>query len=228
MWRYISQANSGIKRRQSLLIQTFQSFAELMVQGNQSRSCYPRISNSIEVSIIRNNDMNCCSIEPSIPQSSPEVDESVSGEALQFVTQGCAKCGRQGRRLSRKTVLLMLKPELLEQAMTGTYGVCSARDCPVVYFEEQGSHRFTIDDLRVRVGLKTKEDPIPLCYCFGFDESHILDEISRTGNSTIPERISRLIREGLCACEARNPAGICCLGEVNKTANRLRESSRSR
>jgi hypothetical protein len=122
-------------------------------------------------------------------------------------------------------VLLMLKPELLEQAMTGMHSFCSARDCPVVYFEEQGSHQFTIDDLRVRIGVKSKEDPIPLCYCFGFDESHIRDEILRTGNSTIPERISRLIREGLCACEARNPSGMCCLGEVNKTANRLRKKS---
>jgi hypothetical protein len=66
-----------------------------------------------------------------------------------------------------------------------------------------------------------KEDPIPLCYCFGFDESHIRDEIARTGNTTIPERVSRLIREGLCACDARNPAGICCLGEVNKVTKRL-------
>jgi len=121
----------------------------------------------------------------------------------------------------------MLKPELLEQAMTGRYTFCSARDCPVVYVEEQGSHQFTIDDLRVRVGLKAKENPIPLCYCFGFDESHIRDEISRTGNSFIAERISRLIREGLCACEARNPSGMCCLGEVNKTANRLRDTSQS-
>ena len=171
--------------------------------------------------------MNCCSIEPSIPQSSSEVDESVSGEVSESVTPGCTNCGGQSRPVSRKTVLLMLKPELLEQAMTGTYGFCSARDCPVVYFQEGENHRFTIDDLRVRVGLKAKEDPIPLCYCFGFDESHIRDEISRAGNSTIPERVSRLIREGLCACEARNPSGICCLGEVNKTANRLRKTTQS-
>ncbi len=171
--------------------------------------------------------MSCCAIESSIPQSSSGVDESVSGDASESVTQGCTNCGGQSRPVSRKTVLLMLKPELLEQAMTGRYGFCSARDCPVVYVEEQGSHQFTIDDLRVRVGLKAKENPIPLCYCFGFDESHVRDEISRTGNSTIPERISRLIREGLCACEARNPSGMCCLGEVNRAANRLRETAQS-
>ena len=171
--------------------------------------------------------MNCCAIETSIPQSASDGDESVSGESSKSVTQGCTNCGGQSRPVSRKTVLLMLKPELLEQAMTGTYGFCSARNCPIVYSEDQGSHRFTIDDLRMRVGLKVKEDPIPLCYCFGFDESHIRDEISRTGNTNIPERISALIRQGLCACETRNPSGVCCLGEVNKTANRLRETLQS-
>jgi hypothetical protein len=25
----------------------------------------------------------------------------------------------------------------------------------------------------------------------------------------------------MCACEVRNPAGVCCLGEVNRTAKRL-------
>jgi hypothetical protein len=115
----------------------------------------------------------------------------------------------------------MLKPHLLEEAMTGTYSFCSARDCPVVYFEEQGTHRFTTDDLRIPVGVKAKIDPIPLCYCFGFDESHIRDQISQTGTTNVPQRISALIREGLCACEARNPAGVCCLGEVNKAAKRL-------
>lgn len=145
---------------------------------------------------------------------------------MRFSGQLCTNCEGQSRPVSRKTVLLMLKPHLLEEAMTGTYGFCSTRDCPVVYFEERGVHRFTTEDLRVPVGVKATEDPIPLCYCFGFDESHIRKEISQTGNTTIPERISRLIREGLCACESRNPAGVCCLGEVNKAAKRLNESHR--
>ncbi len=122
----------------------------------------------------------------------------------------------------------MLKPELLERAIHGSYSFCSAHDCSMVYFEDESGEQFTVNDLRIRVGLKVKGDPIPVCYCFGFDEGHIRDEMSRTGDSTIPERISRLIREGLCACEARNPSGMCCLGEVNKAANRLRETSQSR
>ena len=161
--------------------------------------------------------MNCC-------PSKSETDESVNAEivANEIPVQLCASCEVQSRPVSRKTVLLMLKPHLLEQAMTGTCSFCSTRDCPVVYFEERGRQRFTTDDLRLTVGVKANADPIPLCYCFGFDEKHIRDEIKRTGNTSIPDKVSGLIREGLCECEARNPTGVCCLAEVNKATKRLK------
>ena len=136
--------------------------------------------------------------------------------------QPCDQCQKQGLPVSRKTVLLMLKPDFLEHAMHGNYRFCSIPECAIVYFEEEGNQQFTIDDLRVRVGLKVTEDPIPLCYCFGFDESHIRDDLSRTGATTIPQRIFQLIREGLCACDSCNPSGTCCLGQVNRIYARLR------
>src|SRR5262249_31667765 len=108
-----------------------------------------------------------------------------------------------------------------ELVLLGSYSFCSAPDCSIVYFQDSGNQQFIVNDLRIRVGLKAKGDPIPLCYCFGFDEKHIRDEIHQTGNTTVPETVSRLIRESLCAREARNPAGVCCLGEVNRAAKRL-------
>jgi hypothetical protein len=136
----------------------------------------------------------------------------------------CVRCGSQSSRVSQRTVLSMLKPEFLEAAMNGTYRFCPSRECQVVYFEENGIRVFTVDDLRIIVGIKATSDPIPVCYCFGFDESHLREEISQTGSTTVPERISRLVREGLCACDVRNPSGNCCLGELTKTAKRLMES----
>lgn len=137
----------------------------------------------------------------------------------------CVRCGGQSKPISRKTVLSMIKPEFLEAALNGTYRFCHVRECQVVYFEEQGSRVFTVDDLRIIVGVKASRDPIPVCYCFGFDESHLREEISHTGSTTVPERISRLIREGLCACDVRNPSGSCCLSEVNRTAKRLKKEA---
>ena len=114
----------------------------------------------------------------------------------------------------------MLKTELLGSAGERGYRFCAAPGCRVVYFSDAGQ-TFTTADLRVRVGLKEREDPIPLCYCFGFDESHIREEVERDGGTAIPQRVSTLIEERLCACAARNPSGMCCLGEVNKAARRL-------
>jgi hypothetical protein len=150
-------------------------------------------------------------------------DETASeANAKSVATERCRTCRHQGAPVSRKTVLLMLKPDLLEQASKGVYRFCGTPDCPAVYFEEHGSHIFTTKDLRVIVGAKSKTDPIPLCYCFGFDEIHLREEFSQTGSTTIPDRISSLIREGLCACETRNPSGGCCLGEVKHVAKMLR------
>ena len=161
--------------------------------------------------------IDCCTKEE------PALDSNCEADAVnQVVLERCRACGDQGAPVSRKTVLLMLKPDL-EQGLTGIYRFCATRECPTVYFEEHGARVFTTDDLRVIVGVKANSDPIPVCYCFGFDEGHFREEITQTGSTTIPDRISNLIREGLCACEARNPSGVCCLGEVNRTAKRLKE-----
>lgn len=132
----------------------------------------------------------------------------------------CAQCGEAGRPVTRQTVLLMLKPELLGSAGEGDFLFCAALCCRVVYFSDAGQ-TFTTAELRVRVGLKEREDPIPLCYCFGFDESHIREEIERDNQTTIPQRVSALVKQRHCACEACNPSGMCCLGEVKKSARRL-------
>jgi hypothetical protein len=130
-------------------------------------------------------------------------------------------CGSASRLVTRRTVLLMLRPELLDRAGEGEYRFCADPECRVVYFTEGEGASFTTDDLRVRVGLKEKADPIPLCYCFGLDEADARGEISSTGRSTIPQRISALIKQGMCACAERNPSGACCLGEVNRAIKRL-------
>lgn len=166
---------------------------------------------------------NCCITDDERGAKEPKVAVCMT-EALPE-TNHCRGCGGNGKAVSRKTILLMIKRDLLEQGMTGSYSFCAARECSVVYFEDGGCHQFTVDDLRIRVGLKVKDDPIPLCYCFGFEESDIRDEIARTGSTTIPERVSRLIREGLCACDARNPGGVCCLGEVNRAATVIKAAN---
>ncbi|MBA3355710.1 MAG: copper chaperone Copz family protein [Pyrinomonadaceae bacterium] len=133
----------------------------------------------------------------------------------------CRSCDNASRPVTRKTVLLMMKSELLDRVNQDEYRFCSDPECRVVYFSENGGPAFMSSDLRVRVGLKEKIDPVPLCYCFGFDEKDARDEISGTGTSTVTQRIVALIKQKMCACPAKNPSGACCLGEVNKAIKRL-------
>jgi hypothetical protein len=53
-----------------------------------------------------------------------------------------------------------------------------------------------------------------VCYCFDVTEPDVRREIHETGNSTAAERITDLVKAERCACEVRNPQGVCCLGNV--------------
>ncbi|HKS26512.1 MAG TPA: hypothetical protein VJS44_01770 [Pyrinomonadaceae bacterium] len=164
--------------------------------------------------------MNCCQTDTTDTEASV-LDTENAPAPKDEASPGCKSCGRATRPVTRKTVLLMLRPELLDRAGEGEYRFCTEPDCRVVYFTEDKGESFTTEDLRVRVGLKEKDGPIPLCYCFGFDERHAREEIALTGRCSIPGRISALIKQGMCACPERNPSGACCLGEVNRAVKRL-------
>src|SRR5258705_13371053 len=60
--------------------------------------------------------IECCTKEE------PAVDSNCKADAVsEVVPERCRVCGEQGAPVSRKTVLLMLKPDLLEQALTGIF-----------------------------------------------------------------------------------------------------------
>ena len=153
--------------------------------------------------------MNCCAESEIFP-----VELQSTGSQ-----RDCSSCNGQSRPVTLRTMLLMLKPEIFDQVGESQYRFCASPDCSVVYFSRERS--FTTGDLRVRVGLKEKDGPIPLCYCFGFSEQAVREEIAAKGHSLIPQRITALIKERMCACEERNPSGACCLGEVTQAVKRL-------
>jgi len=159
--------------------------------------------------------MNCCT-----PAETTALKEIVDEPKIEIRAK-CSQCAGASRYVTKKTMLLMLKPELFKQITDGQYYYCANPDCGIVYFPETQKTIFYTNHLRVRVGTKEKEEPKPLCYCFGFDESDFRDEISRTGKAVISGRIAVLLKAGMCACETRNPSGACCLGDITKTVKRL-------
>lgn len=168
--------------------------------------------------------MGCCTEtaeETSVIQKALSLDPVNAPELPDDHERECGRCRGASHAVTQKTMLLMLRPEQFERVGKSEYRFCSVPECRVVYFSEESAVVFVTGDLRVRVGLKERINPVPLCYCFGFDEGDLRDEIIRIGTSTIPQRIATLIKQEMCACPDRNPSGACCLGEVSKAVKRL-------
>lgn len=163
--------------------------------------------------------MDCCKPEAIAFQDDLENESQLETRAR------CSNCESVSRYVTKKTMLLMLKPELFESIGDSQYFFCGDAECPIVYFSEEQETTFNKEDLRVRVGVKEKESPQPLCYCFGFDETDFKNEISAVGQSTILSRIIKLVKAGMCACDTTNPSGACCLGDITKAIKRLQSES---
>ncbi len=107
----------------------------------------------------------------------------------------------------------------METVEISSFRFCRTATCEVVYFNGDGIV-LTKADVRQRIGLKETEDPVPICYCFGFTEKMAIEELRATGKCTIPQRITAEVKAGNCACEIRNPQGSCCLGNINAAVKR--------
>jgi len=141
---------------------------------------------------------------------------SVKGSSRAPAVAVCPVNGARSKQVGILTVKSLVRqlPLGMPQAQ---YYFCEAPDCDVVYFAlDSQAPVFRRADLSVRVGVKEKADPIPVCYCFGFTRRDIHNEIAETDRSTIAERITAEVKAGNCACEVRNPSGKCCLGSVTR------------
>jgi hypothetical protein len=128
----------------------------------------------------------------------------------------CPVSGRRCKQVDLLTVRSLVRQLPLAMPSTAYY-FCDDPGCDIVYFPaDQEAPVFRRADLWVRVGRKEKNDPIPVCYCFGFTRQDIRDEIQQKGKSTIAEQIKSEVKAGRCACELKNPSGKCCLGNVSK------------
>ncbi|MCI0621791.1 MAG: (2Fe-2S)-binding protein [Acidobacteria bacterium] len=142
----------------------------------------------------------CCSIKPT---AWPGV-------------MNCPVTGKRSKQIDLLTVRSLVRRLPLGMPRTAYY-FCDDPACDVVYFPaDPRAPMFKRNDLWVRVGVKEENDPMPVCYCFGFTREDILAEIRATGRSTVSERVAAEVKAGNCACEVKNPSGKCCLGNITR------------
>jgi len=146
---------------------------------------------------------SCCST--SVGDSCEEPQEGAANP-------GCPTCGYEGPNVDRQTVAAVTRGYVAEKQ---GYWLCQALECRTVYYGDQGA-RCRVDDMHVVPGFKISGPDGLVCYCFMHSRGEIEAELREGGETTVPQRITAEIKAGNCACEVRNPAGRCCLGEVNR------------
>ncbi len=156
-----------------------------------------------------------CSCPPDAGRSVCEANESTATPPTNGAT--CATCGQTGKRVEGQTVKALLAVSL-RAVQAAEYCFCRTATCPVVYFTGDGTHTFTVDQVRERVYQKESDAPnVLVCYCF----RHTMGEVQAAPDpATIVADITTGIQAGQCACDLRNPQGSCCLGNVRALIQR--------
>lgn len=138
-----------------------------------------------------------------------------STAGAETVEENCPRCAGKGKTVSLTTVGAMAKTSVEACKLARpSYQLCRNPDCSVVYF----APGITIEkaEIRVPVNFKEKNYDGPVCYCFNHTMASIRAEIQSTGHSTVQTAITKEIQAGRCACEVKNPAGSCCLGDITR------------
>jgi hypothetical protein len=148
------------------------------------------------------------------------MDACCSGPAVEAGGRACPVCGEQGAAVQLHTVKALLKSTALRRVRLTHYRFCGNPACEAVYFGEAGDC-YTTADLRAPVWHKEPVGARLVCYCFGETESGIQTEIRERGQSGAVDRIREHIAAQRCACDIRNPRGVCCLGNVMAAVQRM-------
>lgn len=129
----------------------------------------------------------------------------------------CKECSGKGKPVSEITIESLVKEPVLEaiESLNGFY-YCETPTCKVVYFDNEQQVYLHKEYMKIRVGIKEIKDPIPVCYCFGWTQERIFEQIKQQGYSTAIQEIGAKVKSGECECEIKNPSGRCCLDNVYK------------
>ncbi len=132
--------------------------------------------------------------------------------------------GTAGKRVERLTVKSLLRESALSRLTPLEHHFCPDPACDVVYFDRAGA-TYRRAELRIPVWEKEPPGGRMICYCFGENEADMQREIVRTGSSDAVGRVRAHIKAGRCACEIRNPRGVCCLGDLIAAVEHARKDA---
>jgi hypothetical protein len=136
------------------------------------------------------------------------------------VARECPSSGTVGKPVDWLTVASLVRGPVPPRQ---EFWLCRDPDCQIVYFGSAGEV-LEASRLRVTPGFKSGSDGL-VCYCFEHRKDDIARDLADKGETGILESIRIEVQAGNCACEVRNPSGKCCLGDVQRTINEMKQET---
>jgi len=132
----------------------------------------------------------------------------------------CPLCGNEAKGVLVKTLNALLKDETKQRLdfLEGFY-YCKTFTCKAIYF--RGNETLDQKDVSVSVGLKESASVKNYCYCFGWTEDRMIEDIKTNGKSNAITDIQFKMKSIGSSCEVKNPSGKCCQVDVKKVVESL-------
>ncbi len=128
--------------------------------------------------------------------------------------QICPECGSTCKRVGMPTLYHQVRFPENQVIITDSYYFCPAKTCSIAYFSSAGN---TIPKQYLRSYQAIQNDA--LCYCFGIDAAQYLSALNTLHAESIKDFVVQRTKAGECACEIRNPSGLCCLANFKRLEN---------
>ncbi len=130
---------------------------------------------------------------------------SCCGPTTKKVRAVCPRCSQHCFPVSRQIMLHQVQFPDNQRLAAGDYAFCANRDCNTGYF--------STSDMIPKAHLRAfrPDHEAMLCHCFDISESVYRTALADGTAAAIKAFVVQQTKDGLCACESRNPSGRCCL-----------------
>jgi len=135
-----------------------------------------------------------------------QTSEQIQGAPKRYY---CPKNNIKYRGVQYKTLVHHVKEPWSLAPKEQAYYFCDDPDCDVVYFGLDNSVILR-NQLRTKIGIKTRSNDDLVCYCFG------VSKLEAQANDQVKAFVIEQTKKSLCSCPTRNPSGKCCLKDFPK------------
>jgi hypothetical protein len=123
----------------------------------------------------------------------------------------CPQCSTDCKQVTLRTLYHQVRFPENQQLASESYYFCPLSTCSIAYFSSTGQH---IAKSHLITQQAMQDDT--LCYCFDITSACYQSALQSDNADSIKDFVIQRTKLAECACEIRNPSGLCCLARFKQ------------